>query len=324
MTLTEQAQTQDGLLATDPTTPVEGRRQRRLAAESASASPATARPPLAVGRVAVAWVLACVSLLAFGFVGYALLLSPVQEQRSQAVLYHTLREQLALQTAPLGGPIKPGTVVALLSAPEVGIVDQVVVEGTASGDLMAGPGHRRDTVLPGQAGVSVLYGRATLFGAPFGRIAGARSGDRITVTTGQGVFTYVVQGVRRARDPMPQPLHGLQGRLTLVTSTGEGRFAGLMPDGAVYLDAALTGDGQATLPGRPAAVPLAEQAMQGDPSALLGLALALPLLLIGVLVTLVGWTRWGRWQTWVIGLPLVVLGLWMSAQAAIQLFPNLL
>ena len=36
------------------------------------------------------------------------------------------------------------------------------MEGTSSGTLMSGPGHRRDTPFPGQAGVSVIVGRPVL------------------------------------------------------------------------------------------------------------------------------------------------------------------
>ena len=67
-----------------------------------------------------------------------------------------------------GRPSPVGEPVALLSIPRLGI-SQVVVEGTASGDTLAGPGHLRDTVLPGQVGTSVVYGRAATYGAPVRR-----------------------------------------------------------------------------------------------------------------------------------------------------------
>ena len=88
----------------------------------------------------------------------------------------------------------------------------------------------------------MLYGRAALFGGPFGALASAHIGDPITVTTGQGVFTYTVEGIRRANDSFPQPLAAGGGRLTLVSAEGDGRFEALSPSGAVYLDARLQGD----------------------------------------------------------------------------------
>lgn len=277
---------------------------------------------MSVGRGSVVWVLATISLLALWFVLYAVALTPFQESHQQAVLYNTMRERLAAQTAPLGGEIAPGTPVALLSAPTIGVLDNVVVEGTASGDLMAGPGHRRDTVLPGQVGVSVLYGRSALFGGPFGAISTAHVGDAITVTTGQGVFTYTVEGIRRANDFFPQPLAAGGGRLTLVSSEGDGRFAALSPSGTVYLDARLQGQAQPS-PGHPTAVPKAETAMQGDPSALLPVALTIPLLIGAIVAVVYGRTRWGGWQTWLVGMPLVLGALWAVSQAVVQLLPNL-
>ena len=37
-----------------------------------------------------------------------------------------------------------------MQIPAIGLHDVVIVEGTDSGDLRDGPGHRRDTPLPGQ------------------------------------------------------------------------------------------------------------------------------------------------------------------------------
>jgi len=326
-------------LPTDPSA-TGGRRARRLQAEQGvdpdtgtSGSPTKAtkqkkekkpRAPISTARGSVAWVFATVSLLMLWFLLYALVLTPFQESHAQNVMYSTMREKLAQQTAPLGGSIVPGSPIALLSAPSLGLADVVVVEGTASGDTMAGPGHRRDTVLPGQAGVSVIYGRESLFGAPFGQLSNVHVGDTFTVTTGQGVFTYTVEDRRVAGDHLPQPLAAGKGRLTLVSAVGSTRFGALLPTGAIFVDAALKGDGQPTLPGRPSAVPTAEQVMQGDPSALLPLALALPLLIGAVLF--VAWTRarWGGWQTWLVGVPILLGALWAVSQAAVQLLPNLL
>jgi len=250
-------------------------------------------------------------------------LTPMQTAHEQAGLYSSLRAQLAAQTAPLGGSIAPGSPVALLTVPAIGLTNAVVIEGTAAGDLEAGVGHRRDTPLPGQSGDSVLYGRATLFGGPFGALARIKVGDTITATTGQGVFSYTVSGLRQGGDNLPPALALGGGRLTLVTGSHLG-FAGLSARGLLYIDAALKGTGLATLPGRPAAVPLSEQALQVDPNGLLPLALALPLLIAIAALVVWAWFRWGRWQTWLLGLPLVLAGLWLASESAIRLLPNLL
>jgi sortase A len=93
-----------------------------------------------------------------GFAGYLYVLSSVQESRSQVLEYARLRGELAGQVAPLG-PTAPGSPVAVLDIPGIGVRNMVVVEGTSPENLTLGPGHLRDTPLPGQAGVSEIFGR---------------------------------------------------------------------------------------------------------------------------------------------------------------------
>ena len=78
-----------------------------------------------------------------------------------------------------------------------------VGSGTTSGVLFDGPGHRRDTPLPGQQGTSLIMGRRAAFGGPFAGIDDLEKGDRIRVTTGQGAFDFDVIGVRHEGDPTP-------------------------------------------------------------------------------------------------------------------------
>ena len=86
-----------------------------------------------------------------------LLLGRVSEARAQHLLYGQYRTELATETAPSGAldynnkPVVEGSPVALLTIPALGISD-VVVDGTASGDLLNGPGHLRTTPLPGNIG----------------------------------------------------------------------------------------------------------------------------------------------------------------------------
>ena len=109
------------------------------------------------------------------------------------MLYATFRGLLdpSSPNAPwIGGKIPAGAPVALINAPAAGLHRVVVVEGTSAGDLLAGPGHLPNTVLPGQAGNSVLLGRAATAGAPFAHVADLRAHDVVTVRTGQGTFHY--------------------------------------------------------------------------------------------------------------------------------------
>ena len=115
----------------------------------------------------------------------AVVLGGISQSRDQQLLYGQFRTELAEATAPVGPVTPPGDPVALLTIPPLG-VEQVVVEGTASGDLLAGPGHLRDTVLPGQAGTSVVFGRAATYGAPFQDVPEPAARRPISVVMAQG------------------------------------------------------------------------------------------------------------------------------------------
>ena len=271
------------------------------------------------------WAFGLLSFLLAWFVFFTLVVSALQHGHRQSVLYSKLREQLAPsnETAPLGGAIAPGQPIGLIEFPTGHLHNEVIVEGTASGDLIAGPGHRRDTPLPGQAGVSVVYGRSTLFGGPFGHITQAHPGDVITVTTGEGEATFIVRDIRHAGDQLPAWTTG-RGWLMLVTSEGGGWRSGWASSRAVYVDAEMQGAVFGTPPGRPTSVPKAEQAMHGDTSALFELVLWLPVLLIGIVGSIWAHARWGKWESWLVGVPVVLAGLWGVSETAVQLMPNLL
>lgn len=278
-------------------------------------------PPVAA--LAVVTAVAGVSLLAVWFVLYALFFSRLQEQRSQSRLYDEFREQLAAATAPLGGVINAGSPVALLDAPGGGVTDEVVVEGTGPADLVNGPGHLSDTPLPGQAGVTVLFGRSATYGAPFAQVTHLQPGNPITVTTGQGTFRYLVDQVRRAGDPLPSPLSATQSRLTLVTTEGGGWRSGWAPQRVVYVDATLHGRVQPAPAGRPTAIPPSAEPMGNDTSTLVLVVLWLQALLLTVGGMAFALRRWGRWQVWIVGLPVVLAVLWGASGAVTLLLPNL-
>ncbi len=248
-------------------------------------------------------------------------LGGVSQARSQDGLRDELRLALSAQTAPLGGEITPGTPVALLEIPTIGL-EQVVVEGTAPADTLAGPGHVRSSPLPGQPGVSQVLGRSGTYGAPFRTLATLRAGDGVRVTTGQGVFVYRVDRVRRAGDPLPVPLAAGTSRLTLVTAEADGVLGALRPTGTVFVDATLQGEAVGAPPGRPAAVPAAEKPMAVDTGVLPVLVLAVQGLLAAAVV--IGLAR--RYVpprvVWVLGVPVLLVVLWVSSELAFRLLPN--
>jgi sortase A len=280
--------------------------------------------PVTITRSISIWVSSACSLVALWFVFFALVLSSLQFQHTQHNLYAQFREQLSQEVAPLGGVITPDAPVALLSMPSMHITDSVIVEGTAAGDLAKGAGHLRDTPLPGQPGTSIIYGRETLFSGVFGNLPQAQAGAELTLTTGQGVFTYRIEQVRHVGDKFPALLADGESRVTFVTAEGARLGNGWTPQHTVYIDAKLQGKSAPAPPGRLQVVPSAEQAMGGDVSALFSLVLWLPLLIMAALATVWSWNRWGRWQTWIVATPVLVAAIWGVTETGIQLLPNLM
>ncbi|HEX4705359.1 MAG TPA: sortase [Pseudonocardiaceae bacterium] len=290
-----------------------------------TASPAPRRPRSPARQVAsTALLILSASLL--GFALYIGVISQLHYDRAQHDSYADFRVELAQATAPVG-PTRPdnphallalGTTVAVLTIPEID-VHAVVFEGTTGAVLQDGPGHLRDTVLPGQSGVSEILGRATSYGGPFGRISELNPGDTFTVTTGQGVSDFRVLDTRRAGDTEPPPVAAGKGRLVLATADGNP----FLPTGVLRVDADLVSQTQPT-PARvltAAQLPPAELPLAGDPSALFPLVLwGQGLLLAAGLLT---WTRgrWGRWQVWIVGVPVLgFFGLAVADQVSQLLF----
>ncbi len=251
--------------------------------------------------------------LTVGFVGYLLGVSGIQESGAQHRLYATLAGELGQELGPLG-PTTIGAPVAVLTIPSIGIHDVVVVEGTTPQALELGPGHLRNTPLPGQEGMSVIYGRRTTFGAPFGNLDGLRPGDKITAITQQGTSVYKVVAVGDSQHPVKDPTLN---RLVLLTASS--------PDVPAYyleIDAHLVSAAQNGFVQLPAIGP-SEQAMAGDTGALVmtmiwGLALALTA--VGGAVAA---ARWSPWPVYLVILPAVLAIVWNLYENLAALLPNL-
>lgn len=278
-------------------------------------------------RKIVGTTLLMLGTVLIGFAFQFTALSQVSAARAQQLAEERLRFELADATAPIGqvgadGRLLPlGTPVAVLEIERIG-VRTVVLEGTSARVTVDGPGHRRDTPLPGQPGASVVYGRQSSHGGPFGGLAALRPGDIITVTTGQGVSSYAVRGLRRAGDPLPGALASGAGRLTLVTVEG----LPFLPDSLLRVDAELTSAPKPS-PGRVLGYPAldpSELAMAGDPVALPMLAFVLLLLLLVTPLLLLSRRFWGPWQTWIVALPVLIALGSLAAQQLAVLLPNLL
>jgi sortase A len=259
------------------------------------------------------------AVLVVWFLLYGLLLSGMEQHVSQFRLYDEFRLQLAAETAPLAEPVQAGSPVAMINAPSIGIHNLIVVEGTTSRLLISGPGHLSDTPLPGQAGTSVILGRSVTFGAPFGRITQITVGNVVTVTTGEGIFRYRVEDVRRPGSPLPPALDAGGSRLTLVTSG-----SGLAPSQTMAVDALLAGKALPVPAGVPHTVSPASLPMHNDPSGTVALIIWLAGLVLLSLAARWIWMRWGRFETWIVGAPVFLAVLWGTSDALTRLLPNLL
>jgi sortase (surface protein transpeptidase) len=284
-------------------------------------------PPLSPRLQLVRAVLVLVLVLSLSMLVQLTVISGRQHSSAQLRKLNALRGQLAAGTAPIGPAddngveLAVGTPVAYLEIPRLD-VREVISEGTSAGVLFDGPGHRRDTVLPGQAGTSVIFGRRAAFGGPFSDLASLRKGDTVKVTTGQGVFEFVVLGVQYAGEPAPPPPSSTSSRIVLATASG----TQFLPTGVVQVAADVKGDAT----GGPARLvtadqlPAEERAMHSDTRTLWALALWLQALIVAAAGAVWAWHRWGRAQAWIVFLPVLLLLSLSAAGEAARLLPNLL
>ena len=107
----------------------------------------------------------------------------------------TVATTSTVPVAPDSPPIPNGDVVARMRIAKIDL-DIYVVEGVGTKDLAKGPGHFRETPMPGQLGNAAIAGHRTTHGAPFGDLDELQPGDLITVemANGAGLFTYSVTG----------------------------------------------------------------------------------------------------------------------------------
>jgi sortase A len=284
----------------------------------------------------VGLTLTLLAVVILGFVGYLYFLSGVQEARAQTTLYAKLQGELSQAVAPTGPVIPghpaspaslaavPGDPVALLDIPAIGVSAMVVVEGTTPENLTLGPGHLRDTALPGQAGVSVIFGRRATFGAPFGGLPLLQKGDLITTTTSQGVARYQVLAVSDSAKPVP--FSEIPDQLLLVTADSRIAPAHYIEVEAKFLDVMVAGSAQATpFPesGYLPQVGTAETALGRDLYALIpAMAWAIALAAMALLGSFLA-TRWARWPAWIVAVPVLVTIIWNLYQNLSALLPNL-
>jgi sortase A len=265
------------------------------------------------------------ALFAAGFFVYLYGLSHTSEARAQAGMFKNFVAQLQLGTAPVAPsttgangatiPLKEGTPVAVLNIPQIGLRDLVVVEGTTSRDLALGPGHGVASALPGQTGVSFIYGKVATYGAPFAHLMRLNRGDRFTVTTGQGSATYVVESFGTSSNPAPADAAN---RLVLETAASS-----FLPSSAVQVSADLVSAPQPN-PGNWPPTPAQESDMSWDTAdSLVPLTLWSQALLLAVIATTFAAHLWSRWGTYLLMAPVVMALVWCVYENLACLLPNL-
>jgi len=284
-------------------------------------------PPPSPERLLVQSVLVLVVTLLFGFLLNLVLFSELQQAIAQTQLRGQFAEQLEAGTAPIGEGtfenvlLSDGDPVARIEIPAIA-VDQIVVQGTAAGTLKKGPGHRRDSALPGQPGYTVILGRMTTYGGPFARIQELAPGEAISLITGQGEHVYRVIGVRYAGDLAPPPPGAGQSRLVLETARG----APFMPSGVIRVDADLVS------PAQPAGLrqttfwqlPLADKELASDTRTVWALVFTLQFFVLAGAGATYSLRLVGRAKTWVVFFPVLLLAGLLVADQLTLLLPNLM
>jgi sortase A len=266
-------------------------------ASSGQQTSAGSRPASISAARCVAASLLLLAVLIVGFVAYLLGVSGIQEAGAQSRLYTTLAAQLSQDIGPLG-PTTPGAPVAVMDIPSIGMRDVVVVEGTSPENLTLGPGHLRNTPLPGQLGLSVIYGRRATFGAPFGRLDLLQRGAQIITITQQGKSVYKVVAIGDSQHPVKDTKLN---RLALLTSSSTQVPSYYLEVDADLVSAVHTGDSGALVLTMTWGLALALVAVGGSFAA----------------------ARWSPWPVYLILAPAALAIVWNLYENLAALLPNL-
>jgi sortase A len=215
-------------------------------------------------------------------------------------------------------PPAPGDPVALIQMPSIHL-EAVVVEGTSGAQLQKGPGHFRNTVMPGQSGNAAIAGKRTTYGAPFSKLGDLAAGDQIQTTTKSGVFRYQVEGKPRAvesgqRDPL-RPTKAA--RLTLITS--DPRYVATKR--LVVTAEMLSKPAKSSAAAPTSVVDEPESGLSGDFRVWAQTLIYLQLLIAAFLGARILYRRWLRWPTYIITTPILLALLILLFESVSMLLP---
>ena len=127
---------------------------------------APSEEPADQGVRTIALTLGILGLSLLVFLAYAFVFTGFQEAREQRSLLNAYQSESRGKLLSLA-PVPEGDPVGVLLIPHLGL-RQVIVLGTSATDLLKGPGLMPGTSLPGTFGNSVIAGRRSTAGAPFG------------------------------------------------------------------------------------------------------------------------------------------------------------
>jgi sortase A len=280
------------------------------------------------------------------FVAYQLVGTGVAEAHSQASLKKQFNAALAhsKSTTPgsdsptvggsaAGAPLNPsvpsGGAIDHLVIPKIG-VNKFVVEGVAESDLVKGPGHYPQTVMPGQAGNAAIAGHRTTYGAPFYDLNELSLGDPIYITDLAG-RTWVYEVSQRPEVVSPSDVAVLDptpyAELTLTTcnprfeATSRLVIVARLSQQSKQKPLAVTH----SAPAAPVSTALVSSLGRGDSKAwpaALGYGAITLLMWISVRIWINRTRRWARLAAYVVGIGICLIPLWFCFENAILLLPQ--
>ena len=134
--------------------------------------------------------------------------------RSQQNLEVEWERQAAGTNTPGHASISPNQMLTRVIIPKINM-DAILIEGVSRKELSAGPGHMKETAMPGETGNAVITAHRDTF---FRHIYELAKGDEIQVRRNGRVFTFVVTGQRIVQpDDVSVLKQTTDPQLTLIT-----------------------------------------------------------------------------------------------------------
>jgi len=115
------------------------------------------------------------------------------------LMYNQRQQHLTAEMAAGTPTIESGEAVAILQAVDVDL-NVTVIEDVTAENLRSAPARVTASALPGDEGVTVIFGHRTAYGGPFERIDDLVNGQSVVVQTRSGgpITRYIVDRVERS------------------------------------------------------------------------------------------------------------------------------